>query len=58
MESIMRLIGTILIFACLPILMTGCKDNSATEGKVKITSTAVFGKTKSMKSPPPQTPGS
>jgi hypothetical protein len=58
MESIMRLIGRVLLIACLPILFTGCRNsNEATEGKVKITSTAAFSNIKSMKSPPPQTPG-
>ena len=52
----MRLIFCIMITSCL--LATGCKDsNEAIEGKVKITSTKVFGNNKSMKSPPPQVPG-
>ncbi len=51
----MRLIFYILISTCL--LIAGCRDsNEAIEGKVKITSTKVFGNNKSMKSPPPQVP--
>jgi hypothetical protein len=58
MESAMRLMGRFLLIACLPIFITGCRNsNEATEGKVKITSTAVFGNAKSLKSPPPQVPG-
>ncbi|HQR07224.1 MAG TPA: hypothetical protein PLN21_10400 [Gemmatales bacterium] len=54
----MRLIGKLLLIASLPIFITGCRNsNEAIEGKVKITSTAAFGNIKSMKSPPPQTPG-
>ena len=46
----------ILISCCL--LSVGCKDsNEAIEGKVKITSTTVFGNNKAMKPPPPQVPG-
>lgn len=56
METMMRIIFYILISICL--LITGCKDsNEAIEGKVKITSTTVFGNNKAMKSPPPQVPG-
>ncbi len=59
MELIMHLMGRLLLIACLPILITGCRNsNEAVEGKVKITSTAVFGNAKSLKSPPPQLPGS
>jgi hypothetical protein len=58
MESIMRLMTKVLLIVNLSILTTGCRNsNEATEGKVKITSTAVFGNAKSIKSPPPQKPG-
>lgn len=54
----MRLKGIVLLIVCLMMLFTGCRNsNEATEGKVKITSTAVFGNAKSLKSPPPQIPG-
>jgi hypothetical protein len=50
MRTIILLIATTAL--CLP----GCRDNSSVEGKVTITSTNVFAKTKAMKSPPPQKP--
>jgi len=54
----MRLMGRVVLIACLSIFITGCRDsNTAVEGKVKITSTAAFGNIKAMKSPPPQKPG-
>ncbi|MFT3878789.1 MAG: hypothetical protein QM703_03900 [Gemmatales bacterium] len=56
MMSSMRLMAKWCLILLLSLILIGCKDNAAVEGKVKITSTEVFGKTKSMKSPPPQTP--
>jgi hypothetical protein len=45
------------VFILSALTFTGCRDNSAVEGKVTITSTKAFSNNKAMKSPPPQKPG-
>jgi len=50
----MRIVLSSILVAL--VLLAGCSQNTATEGKVTITSTKVFGKMKGSKSPPPQIP--
>ena len=57
-EPMMQLICYMMLIGCLLCCGVGCQNsNEAVEGKVKITSTKVFGNTKALKSPPPQAPG-
>lgn len=53
----MRWFFVFILSAMTAITFTGCRDNSAVEGKVTITSTKAFSNNKAMKSPPPQKPG-